>query len=528
MNGPLRAKKSASTPLDDADILNADAHELLAAYREKRCTASRAVEVYIAHQRKINPPLNYVVEDRYDQARAAAATADRLWKKGGAAEYPLCGVPITMKDAFDVQGMRTVAGLDADRLEIHAPAAARALRAARESDAEVVHRLRRAGAIILNKSSTPTFSFCQETDSYGFGRANNPWNPAYTTGGSSGGEAGLVAVGGAAAGFGSDIGGSIRFPAHFTGVVGFKTAAHSLPGEGHTPPAATEAQSGMGVFGPITKSVRDAALLYAIARGESPAKKSPDRNTRKDAAKANLRLVAFADLPKTRCTGDTIAVFERTLDWFRGQGVDEIRTQPPAALESAAEIWQLYMSEDRGQSIAARAYPHRAQADGRVSALTVVGDYLKARLGLGALQHPYLSWGLIGAMLFPPSQKQLEWMRASVERGRHELDDLLGGEGGQGDGLLLCPVYPSPAKRHGRIYREIFHISKSFRWVLPYMALGTVYGLPCLSLPLGRSDEGLPIGLQLAALPGKEQLLFDVAARLEADLGGYNRCDAWD
>lgn len=531
----------SKSALSETDILNAGVYELLEAYRAKRCTPSRAVEVYIAHQLRVNPILNYVVEDRYEQARQAARQADRLWKNGQAAKYKLCGVPISMKDAFDVQGMRTQAGMDPARLEKFAPAAARSLREPREIDAEVVHRLRRAGAIILNKSNTPTFCFCQETDSYGFGRANNPWRRDFTTGGSSGGEAGLVAVGAAAAGFGSDIGGSIRFPAHFTGVVGFKTAGFSLPGAGHMPPADTDAQEGMGVFGPITKSVRDAALLYSVAASESagaakksgtraaPAKMWPSVPAKKAKLAKNLRLVAFADLPTTRCTPETLGVFKRTLDWFRASGVRKIREEPPEAIRSAAEIWQLYMTEDRGQGLAALAYPHlvRAGVDGStVPATAVVADFLKTKLGMSAIHHPFLSWGLIGTMLFAPSEKQLAWARAEVERGKRELSEMLGGPGG--DAVLLCPVYPSPAKPHGEVYNEIFHISKSFRRVLPYMALTTVYGLPCLSLPLGRSNDGMPIGLQLAALPGKEQLLLETAMVVERELGGYERCSSYD
>ncbi|MEQ9365029.1 MAG: amidase [Leptospirales bacterium] len=541
MAGRTRAK---SDSLSETEILDAGVYELLEAYRTKRCTPSRAVEVYIAHQKRANPALNYVVEDRYAPARSAAAVADRLWKNGRAARYRLCGVPISMKDAFDVQGMRTVAGVDADRLASYAPAAARSLREPREIDAEIVHRLRRAGAIILNKSNTPTFCYCQETDSYGFGRANNPWRRDFTTGGSSGGEAGLVAVGGAAAGFGSDIGGSIRFPAHFCGVVGFKTAGGSLPGDGHMPPADTETQEELGVFGPITKSVRDAALLYSVAASETggAAKPSGSRTARPkiwsppEVAKAklakHLRLAAFADLPTTRCTPETLAVFQRTLNWFRASGVHAIRAEPPEAIESAAEIWQLYMTEDRGQGLATLAYPHLVRpaaspgVQGAVPATAAVLDWLKAKFGFGAIHHPFLSWGLIGTMLFAPSEKQLAWARAEVERGRRELRRMLGGP--DGDGLLLCPVYPSPAKRHGEVYGEIFHIRKTFRRVLPYMALATVYGLPSLSLPLGRSDDGLPIGLQLAALPGKERLLLETAMVVERELGGYERCDFYD
>ncbi len=512
--------------LSDAEILTAGVQQLVDAYQKKRCTPSRAVEVFIAHQERLNPRLNLVTADRYAEARKEAAAADRKWKSDRvSAQQPLLGVPVSMKDSFHVGGMATQCGVDAERLMQRAPEAGALFREPQAQDGNLVAKLRAAGAIILNKSNTPTFCFCQESDSYGFGRANNPWNPAYTTGGSSGGEAALIAVGGAAAGFGSDIGGSIRFPAHFNGVVGFKSAAHSIADPGHLPGAASEAWQRMGVFGPITKSVSDAALMFAIAAKPELKFQPPARGK----IAKDLHVLTFGDIPetKTRCTPETLAVLRRVQDWFREKNVS-VSEERPAAIRQAADIWQLYMSEDGGAYIGGLAYPHAQKTSGNAQKpgpglRRFLADFLKAKLGLRAHQHPYLSWGLMGTALFQPSAKQLTWMQAQLDAARAEIGQILGA-----GGLMLTPVYPSPAKAHGEVYSEIFHITKTFRRVLPFMALITNLGLPALSLPLGQSRDGMPIGLQLAALPGNEKLLFETALVLEKEFGGYHRCTAYD
>src|SRR5699024_8066190 len=124
--------------------------------------------------------------------------------------------------------------------------------------------LKKAGAIILGKTNTPSLCFCQETENKLYGRTNNPWDVTRTAGGSSGGEGALIAAGGAAAGIGSDIGGSIRFPSHFNGVVGFKPGKYQVSPNGHFPSENTPLQERMLGIGPMGKSVRDIALLYDV------------------------------------------------------------------------------------------------------------------------------------------------------------------------------------------------------------------------------------------------------------------------
>ncbi len=181
-----------------------------------------------------------------DQARASARRADQGLKMG-----PLHGVPVTVKDSYDVAGLPTRLG------SFFAPEAPAG------EDSAVVQRLRRAGAIIIGKTNTPEFLASYETDNFITGRTNNPWNVERTPGGSSGGEAAAIASGCSPGGVGSDGGGSIRVPAHFCGIAGLKPTPGRISLIGHRP---SEAAAGITVAGPLARSVADRAAAVRSAR----------------------------------------------------------------------------------------------------------------------------------------------------------------------------------------------------------------------------------------------------------------------
>jgi fatty acid amide hydrolase 2 len=485
-------------------VLDMDATALLDAYKKKVITPGEAVEIYKNHQQHVNKPLNLVVEERYASARQEAKHYDTLLEKGQI-QGKLFGIPISMKEAYDVEGMHTTGALSHYKNRL------------RNSDAGVVKRLREQGAIILDKTNTPSLCFCQETDNKPFGRSNNPWNPACTTGGSSGGEAALISVGGAAAGLGSDIGGSIRIPSHFNGVVGFKPGTRQFPMDGHLPDVELENQKRMLGFGPVVKSVRDAALIYSIIH---PAFQPPDSWDLPE----SLKVVSFDSFHKTRCSPETVRLLQEARSGLQEQGA-AIHSSPqdvPEFMKDVAEIWQLVMSEDGGLGILKDAYPHLAKGSFGCY-LKVLLDWLKAKLGFDAFNHPYLSWGIFGAWLFAPNSKKKQEMETFIHTHLKEIEDLLGSSG-----VFLVPVYPTPAKKHGRTYKEIFSIKKSFRWKLPFISLANTFGLPALVVPCGTADDGLPIGLQVVSTIGNEGLIFKVGAFLETRFGGYKRCSTYD
>lgn len=490
--------------LSPSQVLDMDATALLEAYREGTVTPGEAVEIYIAQQIKANGRLNLVASCRHEAAQQEAAKCDEQLKKGKI-KGKLFGIPMTMKEAFDVTGMRTTGALRHMKD-----------RELSTTDAEAVKRLREEGAVILNKSNTPSLCFCQETNNNLFGRSNNPWNPECTTGGSSGGEAGLIAIGAAAAGFGSDIGGSIRIPSHFNGVVGFKAGAFRFPEQGHLPEVTVENQKRMLGFGPIVKSVRDAALIYSIIE---PSFKVPASWQ----LPKKMKVVSFGSFHKTRCTAETMAALQKAQEALQESGAGvELQTEPPAFMKDVALFWQLVMSEDAAAGIRKWAYPHLKKG-GVLDHVRIFFDFVKAKMGLKAMNHPFISWGILGAWLFSPNRKKRAEINEFLQTHLKEIEDLLGD-----NGVFVIPTYPSPAKKHNKIYWEIFSAMKTLRWVMPFIALPNAFGLPAIIVPCGRSEAGLPIGLQVVAKVGNEDLLFRVASYLESRLGGYRRCTDYD
>ena len=186
--------------VEKATILDADATTLGEMIRRQEITSTEATKMYIEHIKKMNPKINFLIEDRFSTALAEAENADRQILNNQASGE-LFGVPMSMKESFHIEGMKTTGGV------VHRK------NAIQTADAEVVRKLKEAGAILLGKTNTPELCFCQETDNKLYGRTNNPRNLERAVGGSSGGEA--------PAGLGSDIVGSIRFPSHFNGVVGY-------------------------------------------------------------------------------------------------------------------------------------------------------------------------------------------------------------------------------------------------------------------------------------------------------------------
>lgn len=484
------AKKRAGVK----NVLDMDAVDVLAAYRAGKLTPSEAVETYIAHQKCFNPILNSVVETRYEKARAEAARCDELLSQGRM-KGKLFGVPMSMKESFDVAGMHSTGALRhfKDRM--------------REKDSEEVRLLREQGAIFLDKTNTPGLCFCQETDNNLFGRANNPWDPSRTTGGSSGGEAALMAAGGAAAGFGSDIGGSIRIPSHFNGVVGFKAGAGQFPGKADFPPITVKHQERMLGFGPITKSVRDAALIYSIIHRRF---RPPQTATLPD----DLRVVSFGSFAKTTLSDETDKVLHRAQQAIGSNGAP-VTVQVPHFITEVAKAWQLIMSMDRGRGIRKLAYP--GQPFGFYT------DFLKAKFGGSSKNHPYLSWGLIGSSTFAPTARQSAWVDRFVPEAEREIEQLL-----SPNGVFVIPSYPTPALPHGEVYNQVFSIRMTYQNVLPYIALPNVFGMPSMVVPCGRDESNLPIGLQVVSQVGNEETLFRVAMVLEKELGGYQRCNLYD
>lgn len=470
-------------------LLDMDASTLAREIRAGTISSFEAVETYIAHLQRVNGKLNCLVEDRFAQAREEARQADAL-RAQGRAEGRLFGVPISVKEAFDVKGMKTTGGLR-HRRDCRAT-----------QDAPVVDRLRREGVIILGKTNTPTLCFCQETDNKLYGRSNNPWDLTRTTGGSSGGEAALIAVGGAAVGIGSDIGGSIRFPAHFNGVIGFRSGSRQVTQQGHFPHTEEPWQERMLGIGALAKSVDDAELLNAIIAEHPPGLVNTDRFT---------ITVPPAD-PRYPLDPSSAQSLARVRDFFGKEGA--VAGEPVPFLDKAASWWQMVMSVDGGAGIAQLAFDGKKPHPWR--------EYLREIATHNSDYHRYLSWALIGTSLFQPSKRKWAALVDELKQADEVVARYLENR------VLVLPVYHSAALPHGGVYAEIFSMRWTVLRVMPYVAFVNVFGLPALTVPVGTDEHGLPVAVQLVSTVGNERALFDAGRKLEKAFRGYVRCARHD
>lgn len=464
-------------------ILDADAVRITEMVQQREMSVAEIAAIYINHIKETNPSVNFLTENRFSIAMKEAKEADRLLAMGEPSGK-LFGVPISIKESFNVKGMLTTGGLVNRKGCIQ------------DEDAKVVDKLKGEGAIILGKTNTPELCFCQETDNKLYGRTNNPWNLNHTTGGSSGGEGASIALGCAAVGLGSDIGGSIRFPSHFNGVVGFKSGNGKVSQEGSYPYVNDRWQQRMLGIGPISKSVRDAKLVYSIISDES----IPDIYIG-DFAVNIFRTTKFP-------ISDTTTMLLNKIYLSLKENFTTERERIPL-LEESALLWQEIMSIDGGASMSKHAF-------GQEKGNSYI-QYIKELTSGKANLHRYLSWALIGASLFKPSTTRIGEMSRLLTEGDTYLRDYLDKR------LIVMPVYHTSAPMHGVVYKEIFSIQKTFLKYMPYTAYANTWGLPALTVPVGRDDNGMPIGVQIIGKNGNENAIFALGEFIEKKFEGYTR-----
>ena len=242
----------------DLDLATATAGDLTQAIQRRELASRELLDALLARADQVNPNLNAIVAWDTDRAREAAAAADEATAKGKLTG-PLHGLPMTVKDVWETEGLVTTSG--APELAQHVPSA----------DALAVRRLKDAGAIIFGKSNTPAYAGDWQTYNGVYGRTSNPWDLSRTAGGSSGGAAAAIAAGLTPLELGSDIGGSIRNPSHFNGTYGLKPSWGVVPVRGHIPgPPGSLIQVDVGVAGPLARSVADLRMALHVVAGPVP------------------------------------------------------------------------------------------------------------------------------------------------------------------------------------------------------------------------------------------------------------------
>jgi amidase len=459
------------------------ATELATLIRARTVSPVEVVEAYLQRIERLNPALNAIVTlspQVLDQARAAESDLINGKQVG-----PLHGVPLTVKDTIDTEGLRTTSG---SRLRAnHVP----------DRDATAVARLKAAGAIILGKTNTPEMAIPYETDNPVFGRANNPHARNRTPGGSSGGEAAAIAACLSPAGIGSDLSGSIRVPAHFCGIVGLKPTTGRVPMDGHTP-TATGLLSLGGCIGPMARTIEDLALLFNVIAdtGHFGPGQSASPPQQEIPALSGLRVTWYANDGVAPVTDETRAAVASAAKVLTDAGLEASEARPPGSSRGSA-LWIELFSRAATEQL--REFYRGREDEAGPQVLPFLCDEDRSNLE-GKVDNA-------------------EKVAAAVLEREHLREELL--RWMKTIPLILAPVGAVPAFEHGAQRVEIGSRSISVFRAFSYAQTFNVFGLPSVVVPAGRSADGLPIGVQIVGRPFEEGTVLAAARVVEEALGGW-------
>ena len=435
--------------------------------RRRELSPVEVVEAHLHRISELNPKLNAYVhlnENARRQAEAAEAAVLRNESLG-----PLHGVPLSIKGCIDVAGLRNETGTK--------------LRAGNvaSQDAPLVARLRAAGAIILGVTNTPEFLMAWETDNLLYGRTNNPWDLSRTAGGSSGGEAAAIASGCSAGGVGSDGGGSIRVPAHFTGICGLKPTPGRIPITGHFPPSGGPFTR-LGVVGPMARTVADLKLLFEVMQGPDDGDPSaapvPVRWPAQEDLK-KLRIGYFEDDGRTPVTHETRLAVRAAAEALRSRGF-KVEAFRPDGLEQIRQLWWKIFGIVGGMLLGPIAKEREAD----------LSPLFRQFLDGVSCEPAHTAETLLDTWV----QSDVLRLKVIAQMREHPV--------------LLCPVAAIPAFRHGERSWVVDGQTVKYLDAWSYVEWFNLLGFPAAVVPVSQSSEGLPIGVQIAGRPGKKRLCW--------------------
>jgi amidase len=445
---------------------------LAEAIRNRKVSSRELLDLYLQRVADINASINAVVTLDAERAMEAAAAADDRTARRETLG-PLHGLPITIKDAIEVAGLRSTGGATA--LNSHLP----------EDDAPAVARLRQAGAVVFGKTNVPVWSGDIQTFNDMFGTTNNPWDLSRTPGGSSGGAAAAVSAGLTSFEVGTDIGGSVRIPSNFCGVFGHKPSFGIVSQRGYLDRVGGGViDADINVFGPIARSPEDLDLLLGVLAGPDEEDRSawklelpPPRHT----DLARYRIGAWLDDPACPVASDVLDRLSGAVGALASSGAQVSDAHPPLQLKEVRDLFDALI-------VAAIS----------VSAPPEVGEVISGS---------HLTW------LHNHQRRTL--LRRVWASWFRDFD------------VMLCPVTPMPAfphDHHGSIRDRSVTINGQERSQVDALAwtglVGVAY-LPSTVVPVGRTSEGLPVGVQIVGPYLEDRSPLFVGARLAELVGGY-------
>ncbi len=462
-----------------SDLTFLSASEIAGQIRTRKVSPVEVIEAHLARVEKLNPKINAFVQldDRgaLAQARQAEAAVMQDQNLG-----PLHGVPISIKSSIDVAGMRCEAGT-----KLRAGHVANA-------DAPLVTRLRNAGAIILGVTNTPELLMAWETDNLLYGRTNNPWDLSRTAGGSSGGEAAAIASGCSAGGVGSDGGGSIRVPAHFCGICGLKPTPGRIPATGHYPQSVGPFAL-LGVVGPMARTIADLKLLFEVMQGPDigdPSATPVPVRWPSSVELQKIRIGYFEDDGRIPVTPETRLAVRQAAEALRNAGF-EVQPFRPENLEKIRQLWWKFFGIAGGMLLGPMTRGHEAE----------LSPILKEFNGWVTAEEPHTAQTLLDCWI------ERDLLRMQIFEAMEKFP------------VLLCPVASIPAFRHGERSWQVENQTVQYLDAWSYCEWFNLLGMPGAVVPVTRSPEDLPIGVQVVARPWEEESVLAILQVIEQARG---------
>ena len=451
-----------------AEIYFASAKQLVNRIKQKQISCTELIHVYLDRLSNINPKLNALVqtlspENALQQARLADAKLAKNQAVG-----PLHGLPITIKDCCNVKDFVITKG----SMGFHFLPT---------EDATVVNRLKTAGAIVIGISNVPEFNIAYETDNDRYGKTLNPYDLTRTPGGSSGGEAAIIAAGGSTLGLGTDAAGSIRQPAHNTGITCLKPTHGLLPNSGKLPYDGGPLSS-LTTYGPMARFVDDLILTLPVLSGSA----AYNPNVTSCINFKSLRIAFYADNTIVKPDEDTLRTIKRVVNSLQTEVAQLEEHCPPHLAELYSLISEaFFLKGDKGLGIKML-----------LNQLGVKKSSSLVREFLAIARRCEFSTTELNQRL-----RRLDQLRLALEKFFIDYD------------AIICPVAATPAKQHGRSFIE----GRDFS----YLSIYNFTGWPVATVRCGTSLEGLPIGIQIIAKPWQDMTALGLAKKLETLLGGW-------
>lgn len=448
----------------------------LAMLRSGAISITELAEEHIRQIERLNPALDAFVDFDAERVRARARELEQWTGARGC----LHGLPVSVKSSIATAGYRCEIGSLLCKGDVP------------REDAEVVRRLRREGVLILGTTNCPEFLMAYETANLLHGATRNPWDLERTPGGSSGGESAAIAAGLSAAGLGSDSGGSVRQPAHCTGIASLKPTPGRVPGRGHLPPCVGPFST-LGAIGPMARTIADVELIFRAIGGQDAAEAGTAPVELREVTQEELRaqrIAVFEDDGIAPVTAETRAAVQSAARALRDAGFT-VEAFRPAELELLRKLWwKLFVQ--------CGAMFYEPTIRGRRDRLSpIFAEFLEIAESRPALTAAELleAWA------------ELDVLSSRVLRVMEEWP------------VWLCPVASIPAWKHGERAWMVEGKQLAYLDAVRHTQWLNVLAAPAAVVPVGRSAEGLPIGVQVAARPYCDEIALGIAAVLDREFG---------